>query len=126
MQTKQRPERLTKIELGAQGEALAAAYLVEQGMELLDRNWRCGRSGELDLLMRDGDTAVAVEVKTRSGTGYGSGFAAITAEKCVRLRKLMAQWLATQDAGFQKVRIDAVSVLVQNARAEISYLRGIA
>ena len=55
--------------LGAYGETVAARrHLVERGMVLLDRNWRC-REGELDLVLRDGDVLVACEVKTRRSDG---------------------------------------------------------
>ena len=67
--------------LGAQGESLAAEFLQELGFEVLERNWRSGRRGELDLVMNDHGSIVAVEVKTRRGHGYGSPFEAITALK---------------------------------------------
>lgn len=54
-----------KQALGAYGEALAARHLVEQGMVLLDRNWRCD-AGEIDLVLRDGEVLVVCEVNTRS------------------------------------------------------------
>ncbi|WP_372736237.1 YraN family protein, partial [Nocardioides sp.] len=52
--------------LGAYGERVAAAHLAEQGLVVLDRNWRCD-VGELDLVLREGVVLVACEVKTRSG-----------------------------------------------------------
>ena len=51
--------------LGAYGERLAARHLVERGLVVLDRNWRCA-AGEIDLVLRDGDVLVACEVKTRT------------------------------------------------------------
>ena len=56
--------------LGAYGESLAARHLVEQGMVLLDRNWRC-EAGEIDLVLRDGRVLVVCEVKTRSSVARG-------------------------------------------------------
>ena len=56
--------------VGRYGEKVAAAHLVEAGWTLLDRNWR-GTRGELDVVALDGDVLVAVEVKTRRGTGFG-------------------------------------------------------
>ena len=56
--------RLNNKELGALGEGCAAVYLEDQGLELLDRNWRCD-AGEADIICRDGDEVVLVEVKTR-------------------------------------------------------------
>jgi putative endonuclease len=79
--------------LGVQGEALAAEYLESLGWQILDRNWRDGRRGELDLVVRDRDVVIAVEVKTRSGTGYGTPFEAITSLKASRLRRLLLGWV---------------------------------
>ena len=66
--------------LGAYGEELAARHLRERGLVVLDRNWRCPL-GEIDLVLRDGDTLVVCEVKTRSGVGYGTPHEAVTPAK---------------------------------------------
>ena len=73
--------------LGAYGEAVAARHLAEQGMALLDRNWRCDE-GELDLVLRDGDALVVCEVKTRTSLEHGSPHEAVTPEKLSRLVRL--------------------------------------
>ncbi|MDN5760433.1 MAG: YraN family protein, partial [Tomitella sp.] len=57
-------------ELGAFGEDVAAVYLEEDAMTVIERNWRC-REGELDLVALDGDTDVVVEVNTPRGEGFG-------------------------------------------------------
>ena len=60
----------TRTELGVHGERIAAAFLTDSGLRLLDRNWRC-RDGELDIVARDGEALVFCEVKTRTATGFG-------------------------------------------------------
>ena len=82
--------------VGRYGEKVAAAHLVEAGWTLLDRNWR-GTRGELDVVALDGDVLVAVEVKTRRGTGFGHPAQAVTPAKLGRLRRLTGEWLATHD-----------------------------
>ncbi|MGI6755415.1 MAG: YraN family protein [Atopobiaceae bacterium] len=52
-------------EVGLEGEALAAAYLVKRGYKIIDRNWRCS-AGEVDIVAQDGSDVVLVEVKTRA------------------------------------------------------------
>jgi len=69
-----------KDELGARGEHIAERHLVRRGLTVLDRNWRCPQ-GEIDLVLRDGDETVFVEVKTRSSVAFGHPLEAITAAK---------------------------------------------
>ena len=69
---------------GQAGEDRALAYLQERGMTLAERNFRC-KGGELDLVMRDRDTCVFVEVRKRAGADYGGAAASITPRKQRRL-----------------------------------------
>ena len=69
---------------GASAEAIAAAYLARQGLQLLARNWRV-RGGELDLVCSDGATLVFVEVRLRRTAGFGGAAASITGLKQRRL-----------------------------------------
>lgn len=115
--------------LGARGETLAAAYLEARGFRILDRNWRC-RYGELDLVARDdgsnGRAIVAVEVKTRSGTGYGAPLEAVTARKAARLRRLLLSWLREHDERAPALRVDAIGIVLRaGADPRIDHLRGI-
>jgi len=99
-----------KDELGRRGEALAAAHLTARGYRLLERNWRC-EIGEIDLVLEHGPETVFVEVKTRSGTGYGHPLEAITVIKLARLRRLASLWCERHGGARRAVRIDAVSVI---------------
>ncbi|WP_125099960.1 YraN family protein [Leucobacter chromiireducens] len=121
-----RAERAARNQaLGAYGEALAAAYLVERGCTILDRNWR-SRSGELDLVVRAGETLVAVEVKTRRGTGYGTPLSAVTPRKTARLRLLLGEWLRLHSEPADTLRIDAIGIVLRtHAAPQIEHLRGI-
>ncbi|MCV2488965.1 YraN family protein [Geodermatophilus sp. YIM 151500] len=114
----------TRSELGARGEGIAAAYLTDAGLRLLDRNWRC-RDGELDIVAREGDALVFCEVKTRRGTGYGHPVEAVTPAKQRRLRTLAQRWLAAHDEHAPDLRFDVVGVLVRPAApALVMHLRG--
>ena len=116
---------VTNAELGARGEALAALCLVEGGMELIDRNWRC-RHGELDIVARDGDVVAFVEVKTRSGTGYGSPAESVTYVKQQRIRKLALMWLEERGSPWVRVRFDVVAILMtREGDPVVSHLRGV-
>lgn len=112
--------------LGAHGETIAADYLRAQGFSLLARNWRC-RHGELDLIMWDRETLVAVEVKTRSSRGYGSPLEAITASKTIRLKRLLVEWVRQSGMRPSQLRIDAVGIVLGGVDVppHIDHLRGI-
>ena len=105
----------TTSELGARGEQIAAAYLTDSGLRLLDRNWRC-REGELDIVAREGDALVFCEVKTRRAIGYGHPVEAVTPVKQRRLRTLAHRWLAAHDEHAPELRFDVVGVLVRPSR----------
>ncbi len=110
--------------LGAYGETVAARHLVEQGMAVLDRNWRCDE-GELDLVLRDGDALVVCEVKTRTSLEHGSPHEAVTSEKLSRLVRLGVRWAEAHDARPQEIRIDLVAVLrPRKGRTLVEHVRG--
>ena len=96
--------------LGRAGEDRAAAWYVARGFVLVDRNWRC-RHGEIDLVVRRGPLVVFVEVKTRTGSRFGSPFEAVTDAKQRRLRRLAAAWIAAADERPVQVRFDVAGVL---------------
>ncbi|MFF2495085.1 YraN family protein [Agromyces sp. NPDC058064] len=112
-------------ELGRHGERLAAAHLEARGMSVIERNWRC-RLGEIDLIARDGGVVVFVEVKARSGRGYGHPFEAITPLKLARLRRLATAWCEQSGTGSARIRIDAIAITVpRDAPAVIEHLEGV-
>ena len=98
-----------KDAVGRYGENVAASYLARAGWQMLDRNWR-GPAGELDIVALQGTELVVVEVKTRSGDGFGHPAEAVTARKLARLRRLAAQWLDAHDLRPTSVRIDVIAV----------------
>jgi putative endonuclease len=115
--------------LGAYGEQLAARYLVDSGMRILDRNWRCDQ-GEIDIVAMDGSCLVIVEVKTRRSLAFGAPVEAVTAVKAARLRRLAACWLPGHRAlvdGVADIRIDVIGVLRPwSGPAQIEHLVAVA
>ena len=95
-------------------------YLREQGMEVLDRNWRC-EHGEVDLLARDGDCLVICDVKTRRSNGFGEPVEAVTFAKAMRLRRLAAAYLADNGGRSRvaQVRVDVVGILCRPGRPAV-------
>jgi putative endonuclease len=118
---------LTRAELGALGEKLAAEHLVGLGLVVLDRNWRC-RYGELDLIAADvsARTLMFVEVKTRTSDQFGGLAQAVTGNKVRRLRRLAGLWLAAQNASWTAIRIDVIGVRIdRHAAPQITHLEGV-
>jgi len=95
--------------LGRWGENLAALHLEEQGLVLVDRNWRC-RDGEIDLVARDGDTYAFVEVKTRRGREFGAPEEALTPHKARKLMQLGLLYMADHGLDDVNWRIDLVAI----------------
>lgn len=114
--------------LGRYGETLAARRLAQAGMTVLERNWRCGRTGEIDIVARDGDVLVVCEVKTRRAASFQHPMAAVDPAKAGRLRDLAQRWLqAHGGAPPGGVRIDLVGVLLPERGApRVEHVRGVA
>ncbi|MFE3184422.1 YraN family protein [Streptomyces violascens] len=118
--------------LGKYGEGLAVRLLEAAGMTVLERNWRCGRSGEIDIVASDtspsGSVLVICEVKTRRSGAYEHPLAAVTPAKADRLKRLAGHWLA--DHGGPPpggVRIDLVGVVLPRKGApRAEHVRGVA
>jgi putative endonuclease len=111
--------------LGKRGEDIANEYLLTRGYEVIERNWRC-RAGEIDIVARQGQSLVVVEVKARSSLSAGHPFEAITAAKLARLRSLAGLWCAAQPRAFSSVRIDAIAVIVHaHQPATVEHLTGV-
>ena len=95
---------------GDTAEQRALDHLRERGLTLVTRNWHC-RMGELDLIMRDGDDLVIVEVRQRSRSGYGSAAESITATKRQRLTRATRLYLQRHPREARRpVRFDVVAL----------------
>jgi len=98
---------MSTTSIGALGERIAALFLAIKGYEVLEKNFRYARR-EIDLVARDGDALVAVEVKLRRGRRYGTASEAIDARKLGRLEQALSG-LMRSNAGLRP-RIDVVAI----------------
>jgi putative endonuclease len=114
-----------KDAVAAYGERVAVRHLQQQGLVVLDRNWRC-RDGELDIVARDGSALVICEVKTRRSKRFGTAAEAVVGKKAVRIRRMAGQWITAAGVHPETVRFDVVSVRPQRTgRAQVEHLRGV-
>ena len=102
---------LSKRDLGRKGEDAAVRFLYNRGYEIVERNWSCF-AGEADIIARDGETLVFVEVKTRSDCEKGFPGEAVTAEKRDRYEKIALAFLTDYEIADAPVRFDVVSLVV--------------
>ncbi|KJV27063.1 hypothetical protein VI06_15325 [Aquitalea magnusonii] len=91
---------------GQQAEERALAFLLQQGLQLLERNWLC-RGGEIDLIMRDGRYLVFVEVRHRASPRYGGAAYSITPAKQRKLLHAATVYLSDKRVD-APCRFDAV------------------
>lgn len=104
-----------RYEDGLRGEALARAYLEGLGMTHVESRVRAGL-GEIDLVMRDGETLVLTEVKYRPGGRAGDGLAAVTPAKRRRFISAAVGYLALREAEDVPVRFDVVEITADGIR----------
>lgn len=101
--------------MGTLGEQAAAANLADQGYEILHRNYRC-RGGELDIVCQRNGILVFCEVKTRTGTRFGTPEEAVTIAKRKRLRRLALEYLQREGRRARSLRFDVISVTLHDGR----------
>jgi putative endonuclease len=98
-----------KLLLGKEGERIAERYLQNKGYKLVERNYRC-RAGELDLIVLDRRVVVFVEVKTRTGRGFGSPLEAVEFRKQRKIIQAAQFFLAEKRLQQRDARFDVVGV----------------
>ena len=116
--------RAGHLRRGALGEKLACRYLKRNGYKILFRNFRGRRGGEIDVVCRDNDTLVFVEVKTRGRQDFGRPMDAVDHEKRKRISRGALAWLRMLDNPDILFRFDVVEVLIgDDAKPRIELIR---
>lgn len=119
------PTSDSRPQLGRIGEDAAARYLQSHGYAILERNFR-GPLGEVDVIARQGDTLVFVEVKARSANSPLPPAASVTLRKQQQVVRLAKHYLATRTRGEWPVRFDVVEVVLASPDqvAEVRLIQG--
>tara|TARA_B110000879_G_scaffold29095_1_gene39759 strand:- start:97 stop:456 length:360 start_codon:yes stop_codon:yes gene_type:complete len=108
------------IELGQLGEDLAAQYLTLKNFEILERNYKWGKA-EIDLVCKDDNLLVVVEVKTRQTDVYGQPFEAVTKSKQRQIIKVTNRYIQENDVELE-VRFDVVSIVKNQYQTKIDHI----
>ncbi len=109
--------------MGQRGEQVAAQYLRRIGYKVLHHNYRAPRGGEVDLVCREGDTLVFVEVKTRSSGEFGAPAEAVTRSKQRLIARGGLAWLRLLGNPDIHFRFDIVEVRIAGKKAEATVIR---
>jgi putative endonuclease len=112
------PRRKTTVAVGGDKERVACEYLEGSGLRLVARNYRC-RVGEIDLIMRDGDTLTFVEVRYRASSRFGTPAETVGPKKRQRLAAAAAHYLACHPTSLA-CRFDVVAI---TGADEIDWIR---
>ncbi|RJQ41478.1 MAG: YraN family protein [Nitrospiraceae bacterium] len=108
-------------QFGSKGEDLAAEFLKAQGYRIIERNYKTP-IGELDIIAKDGETLVFVEVKTRSSNAFGYPFEAVDARKKHKLKNLALFYMKALKKNCA-ARFDVISINLTGSEKEIEHIK---
>lgn len=107
--------------VGRRGEDLAVEFLTEEGYEILERNW-CFKHIEVDIIARDRDELVIVEVKARSGNSYGEPYTAVDFRKQRSLIFAAERYIFGNNLDVN-VRFDIISIISDQGRTVLEHIK---
>ena len=110
-----------KIDLGKEGEDIAAEFLIKKNFNILERNYRYGH-GEIDIIAEDGETLVFVEVKTRNTLEFGHPEISVTKGKLNQIKKIAEAYLFEKEIDDKECRLDVVAILKMSGVLEIKHI----
>jgi putative endonuclease len=111
-----------RLDLGAFGEELAFKKIKRLGYKKIIRNYRCPL-GEVDLIARDGDTLVFMEIKTRKGKSVGYAKEAVDARKRRQLSKVALAYMKANDCCEAKARFDVMAINLKGSQAHVELIK---
>jgi putative endonuclease len=113
---------MQKKELGRKGEELALRFLKKRGYRIIEKNYTC-KMGEMDIIGKEKDTFVFIEVKTRTSTSFGPPQLAVDAKKQSQMSKVALHFLKEKNLEDVKARFDVVAILLGPKGEEIELIK---
>lgn len=107
---------LKHLDIARIGERAVLQKYVENGFDVVETNWRLGTVGEVDVIVKKGQTLVFCEVKSRTSQRFGYPEESITSTKLKRLKALASGWCNLIDCRNLSVRLDAASVQIEQGK----------
>jgi putative endonuclease len=111
-----------KKEIGQRGENLAVAYLQNLGYKVLERNYRC-KLGEVDIIARDNDTLVFIEVRTRSSLDFGLPQESINRRKRHQISKVALEFMLRKKMKNIPARFDVVAISLEPGKEKVDHIK---
>ena len=113
-----------KRDFGNTGENLATEYLEKQGYTILERNFYC-KQGEIDIIAKDKNEIVFIEVKSRSNKLFGIPSEAVTKQKIKHLFRTDRYFLYKNKMINEYIRFDVVEILIKSGKFNINHIKQI-
>lgn len=113
---------MTNIELGKRGEKIASKYLEGQGYRIIAKNFKCSY-GEIDIIAKDKDEMVFVEVKTRCSQKYGEAREAVDTTKKKHIKKAASYYMTKHKLENEFIRFDVIEVYWKKDKFFIHHLK---
>lgn len=110
--------------IGKMGEDLAQQYIQELGMKIIKRNFYC-KFGEIDIIAKDQNELVFIEVKTRTNNKYGKPVDAVNFTKQKHLYYSIEYYLYSQKIKNTKIRIDVIEIYINSGKESINHIKNI-
>jgi putative endonuclease len=111
-----------KQKFGEQGEALAVRRLKKAGYKIIETNYRT-RLGEIDIIAKDKDTIVFVEVKSRRSVYFGNPKQAVTLQKQKKISMVALYYLKSTGQSTAKARFDVVTVVSNQDKTQVEIIK---
>lgn len=108
-------------DLGKKGEDLAVELCREKGFVVIEQNYRTP-FGEIDIIAKDGNIVVFIEVKARTGTAYGAPFEAVTRRKRDKIKKVAMSYMKRLKKEVP-ARFDVISISMKSGRPDLEYIQ---
>lgn len=109
------------MNLGEWGENAAEKYLAKKGYQIIEKNFRC-KIGEIDIIAKEDEVLVFVEVKTRKNLNYGLPSESITEAKLHHIKRNVQYYTLIKKLQWMDLRIDVIEILIRDGKAYIHHI----
>lgn len=110
--------------IGKKGEDIATQYLLEKGYIIIDRNFNC-RQGEIDIIAKDKNEIVFIEVKTRTNKSYGKPVDAVTYFKQNHILNSIKYYVYLNKLENEFIRIDIIEVYQKERKIKVNHIKNV-